>query len=143
EQEYAVERLEAALQNFGPGFHVCQYLFKTNRPEIPFARYDDPGVQASVDCREKLFREKADRLFEIEIYYAIVLEGSRSKTGVGVALRRMFGDPAGGINELRAQFTNNGIKTLLRSQIERDLARLVQRITAFVRQLADFVQIEL
>lgn len=142
EQEYAVKRLEAALKNFGPGFHVYQYLFKTNRPEIPFAHYDDPVVQESVDCRKELFREKADRLFEIEIYYAIVLEGSRSKTGVGVALRRLFGDPAGGMNELRAQFTNNGIKTLLRSQIERDLARLVQRVQAFVRQLADFVRID-
>jgi type IV secretion system protein VirB4 len=36
EQEYAVKRLEAALKAFGPGFHVYQYLFKTNRPEIPF-----------------------------------------------------------------------------------------------------------
>ena len=34
------------------------------------------------------------------------------------------------------------MKTLLRSQIERDLARLEQRVQAFVRQLADFVQIE-
>jgi type IV secretory pathway VirB4 component len=42
EQEYAVKRLEAALKAFGPGFHVYQYLFKSNRPEIPFARYDDP-----------------------------------------------------------------------------------------------------
>jgi type IV secretory pathway VirB4 component len=41
EQEYAVKRLEAALKAFGPAFHVYQYLFKTNRPEIPFARYDD------------------------------------------------------------------------------------------------------
>ena len=45
EQEYAVKRLEAALKNFGPGFHVYQYLFKTNRPDIPFAQYDDPIVQ--------------------------------------------------------------------------------------------------
>ena len=43
EQEYAVKRLEAALKAFGPGFHVYQYLFKHNRPEIPFANYDDPG----------------------------------------------------------------------------------------------------
>ncbi|MGC2793609.1 MAG: hypothetical protein WA899_16410, partial [Candidatus Sulfotelmatobacter sp.] len=35
EQEYAVKRLEAALKAFGPGFHVCQYLFKSNRPDIP------------------------------------------------------------------------------------------------------------
>jgi type IV secretory pathway VirB4 component len=36
EQEYAVKRLEAALKAFGPGFHVYQYLFKSNRPEIPW-----------------------------------------------------------------------------------------------------------
>ena len=32
QQEYAVKRLEAALKAFGPGFHVYQYLFKSNRP---------------------------------------------------------------------------------------------------------------
>ena len=46
EQEYAVKRLEAALKAFGPGFHVYQYLFKSNRPDIPFAKYDDPIVRS-------------------------------------------------------------------------------------------------
>ena len=85
EQEYAVKRLEAALKSFGPGFHVYQYLFKTNRPEIPFARYDDPVVQTAVDQRREFFEAKRDRLFQIEIFYCILLEGSRSKTGVGAA----------------------------------------------------------
>jgi len=48
EQEYAVKRLEAALKAFGPGFHIYQYLFKSNRPDIPFAKYDDPIVEAAV-----------------------------------------------------------------------------------------------
>ena len=142
EQEYAVKRLEAALKNFDSGFHVYQYLFKTNRPEIPFARYKNPVIQAGVDRREQLFREKSDRLFEIEIFYGIVLEGARSKTGVGVALQRLFHDPAGGLNELKAQFSNHGMKVLLRSQIDRDLGRLEQRVQAFTHQLADFVRIE-
>jgi type IV secretion system protein TrbE len=47
QQEYAVKRLEAALKAFGPGFHVYQYLFKSNRPDIPFATYDDPIVAAA------------------------------------------------------------------------------------------------
>ncbi|HYW38402.1 MAG TPA: hypothetical protein VE957_09840, partial [Terriglobales bacterium] len=47
EQEYAVKRLEAALKAFGPGFHVYQYLFKSNRPDIPFATYDDPIVETA------------------------------------------------------------------------------------------------
>jgi hypothetical protein len=55
EQEYAVKRLEAALKAFGPGFHVYQYLFKSNRPDIPFARYHDPIVEAAIDQRRKFF----------------------------------------------------------------------------------------
>jgi len=143
EQAYAVKRLEAALRNFGPGFRVYQYLFKTNNPEIPFAEYENRMVQTGQDRRREHFREKADRLFEIEIYYCILLEGARSKTGVRAALRRLFQDPTGGLNELRAQFSNRGIKILLRNQIERDLADLEQRVQAFVHQLADLVGSEL
>ncbi len=142
EQEYAVKRLEAALKSFGPGFHVYQYLFKSNRPEIPFARYENPIVQESQDYRQQLFETKADRLFQIEIYYCVLLEGARSKTGVRAALGRLFRDPAGAMNELKAQFINNGMKTLLRSQIERDLAQLEQRVQTFVHQLADLTRIE-
>jgi len=142
EQEYAVKRLEAALKNFGPGFHIYQYLFKTNNPEIPFADYQNPVVQTGQDRRRKLFREKADRLFDIEIYYCILLEGARSKAGLNAAIHRLFHDLAGGLDELRAQFSNRRTKTLLRTHIERDLARLEQRARAFARQLADFVRIE-
>jgi type IV secretion system protein VirB4 len=141
-QEYAVKRLEAALKAFGPGFHVYQHLFKSNRPEIPFANYDNPVVQEAVDYRRQFFEEKANSLYQIEIYYCILLEGSRSKTGVRAALAQLFRDPAGAVNELKAQFTNKRMKTLLRSQIERDLARLEQRVQGFARQLGDFVRIE-
>jgi type IV secretion system protein VirB4 len=141
-QEYAVKRLEAALKSFGPGFHVYQYLFKSNRPEIPFANYDDPVVQAAIDQRREFFEAKQDRLYQIEIFYCILLEGARSKTGVGAALARLFSDPAGAVGELRTQFTNSSMKTLLRSQIEGDLARLNGQVQAFVRQLSDFMQIE-
>src|SRR5271156_5101458 len=141
-QEYATKRLEAALKAFGPGFHVYQYLFKSNRPDIPFAHYDDPVVEAAIEQRRQFFEAKKDRLYQIEILYAVVLEGSRSKTGVGAALARLFRDPAGGIAEFKAQFTNNAMKVLLRSQIEQDLGQLDQRVKTFVRQLNDFMRIE-
>jgi type IV secretion/conjugal transfer VirB4 family ATPase len=142
EQEYAVKRLETALKAFGPGFHVYQYLFKSNRPEIPFHRYDDPIVEAAIDQRRQFFEAKRDYLYQVEIYYSILLEGARSKTGLGAALARLFHDPAGAVGELKAQFTNGSMKTLLRSQIEHDLTQLEQRVQAFSRQLADFMQIE-
>src|SRR6266849_5374877 len=142
QQEYAVKRLEAALKAFGPGFHIYQYLFKSNRPDIPFATYDDPIVEAAIDQRRKFFEAKRDHLYQVEIFYCILLEGARSKTGVGAAFARFFRDPAGAVGELKAQFTSDSMKTLLRSHIEHDVRRLDQCVQAFVRQLADFMQIE-
>ena len=137
-----MKRLEAALKVFGPGFHVYQYLFKSNRPDIPFATYDDPIVEAAIDQRRKFFEARREHLYQIEIFYCILLEGTRSKTGVGTALARLLRDPEGAIAELKSQFTNDNMKTLLRKHIERDLQRLDQHVQAFARQLADFMQIE-
>jgi len=142
-QEYAVKRLESALKAFGQGFHVYQYLFKANRPEIPFVSYDDPVVEAAVEQRRRFFESKRDNLYQIEIFYVVLLEGARSKRGIGTAIARLFSDPSGAIGELQAQFSNKSVKTLLRLQIETDLARLDQRVQAFTRQLADFVKITL
>jgi type IV secretion system protein TrbE len=142
EQEYAVKRLEAALKSFGPGLHVYQYLFKSNRPEIPFAAYEDPVVEAAIDQRRKFFDAKRDHLYQVEIFYCILLEGRRSKTGIAAAFARLFSDPAGAVAELKAQFSNDNMKRLLRSHIDRDARRLNQHVEAFVRQLADFVRIE-
>jgi type IV secretion system protein VirB4 len=142
-QEYAVKRLESALKAFDPGFHVYQYLFKSNCPDIPFAEYDDPVVAAAIDQRRQFFEAKREHLYEVEIFYCILLEGTRSKTGVGAALARLFHDPASAIEELRTQFTSNSMKTLLRAHIERDVSRVAQQVQAFARQLADFMQIEI
>ncbi|MGB8061960.1 MAG: hypothetical protein WCF26_08700 [Candidatus Sulfotelmatobacter sp.] len=73
---------------------------------------------------------------------ASLIEGARSKTGVGTALIRLLRDPEGAIAELKSQFTNDSMKKLLRTHIERDLQRLDQHVQAFARQLADFMQIE-
>ena len=141
EQEHAVKRLEAALKSFGHGFHIYQYLIKTSRPEIPFAHYEDPVVEAAIDQRRTFFAAKKDSLYQVEIFYVVLLEGSRSKRGIGAALAMLLSDPAGAWNELGGQFSQSKMKTLLRSQIEASLGRLEQSVEAFSRQLADFVQI--
>jgi type IV secretion system protein VirB4 len=142
EQEYAVKRLESAFKAFGQGFHIYQYLFKQNRPEIPFVHYEDPVVEAAIDQRRQFFEAKRDRLYQIEIFYCIVLEGARSKTGIGAALARLFTDPAGAIDELKTQFGGSRMKKLLRTQIQNSVATLEQRVQAFTRQLGDFIEIK-
>ena len=99
-------------------------------------------MEAAIEQRRKFFEAKRDHLYQVEIFYCILLEGARSKTGVGAAFARFFRDPAGAVGELKAQFTSDSMKTLLRSHIEHDVRRLDQCVQAFVRQLADFMQIE-
>jgi type IV secretion system protein TrbE len=142
-QDYSVKRLESALKSFGSGFRVYQYLFKSNRPEIPFESYDDPIVQTEVNHRREFFAAKRDHLYQVEIFYCILLQGAGSKTGIGAAFGRLVNDPAGGFGELKAQFSNGGMKTLLRTQIEHDIALLEQRVRALVGQLSDFMQIDI
>ena len=142
EQDYAVKRLESALKGFGVGFHVYQYLFKSNRPDIPFATYDDPLIDAAIDQRRQFFGSKRDRLYQIEIFYVILLEGTRSKPGLLATLGKVSSDPQGAIQELKARFSSNATKRLLRSEIDADLVKLTQRVENFSRQLADLVAIE-
>ena len=141
EQDYAVKRLEAALKAFGPGIRIYQYLFKTNRPEIPFARYDDAVVDTAIDQRRTFFEGKRDELFQVEIFYVVLSEGQRAKRGIGAGLTMLVRDPAAGFNELRSQFSSNSMKTLIRSQLGAAVTRLEQRVQVFARQLQDFVQV--
>ena len=69
-------------------------------------------MEAAIEQRRQFFEAKKDRLYQIEIFYAVVLEGPRSKTGVGAALGQLVRDPAGGVAELKAQFTNSAMKGL-------------------------------
>src|SRR5258705_1824992 len=128
EQQYAVRRLEAAFKTFGEGFHIYQYLLKTSRPEIPFASYGDEVIDAAVQQRREYFESKLDRLYRVEIFYVVVLQGSRSKTGVIFGLKRFPRDPDGAMRELKAQFSSSGTKVLLRKQIMADRQTLRQKV---------------
>jgi type IV secretion/conjugal transfer VirB4 family ATPase len=143
EQQYAVKRLESAMKSFSEGFHVYQYLFKSNRPNIPFAHYDDELIDAAIDQRRQFFEAKRDSLYQIEIFYVVILEGVRSKRGLFSSLARIPGDPRRGLDDLKAQFIGKQMRTLVRTEVERDRFKLEQRVELFVRQLADLTPIQI
>lgn len=68
---------------------------------------------------------------------------SNRKHGISEALARLPQDPHGGLQVLKAQFSSDKRKFLLREHIEADLLRLEQRVHSFVRQLSDLVQIDI
>ena len=142
-QALSVKHLEAALKFFGPDYRIYQYLFKQNNPEIPFQTYGDELIDAAVEQRRKFFESKADSLYQIDIYYVVIYETKRARTGIGKALSHLINDPKRSIEELKGLFTGSRMTTLLKEELSLDAAKLHQRVSAFIRHLQQDTAIEI
>ncbi|MGC1781469.1 MAG: VirB8/TrbF family protein [Acidobacteriaceae bacterium] len=142
-RDYAVKRLEAAFRSLDDKARLYQILFKHNRPAIPHAEYDSPLVRAAVEQRSAFLQSKADRLYSIEMYWVVMIDGSYQKTGLLHALSQLPKQPRSSLLDLRALFSGNKERTLIYEQIERDRLRLQQKINSLSGQLNDLMTVEL
>jgi type IV secretion system protein VirB4 len=141
--DYAVKRLEAALRSLDDKCRLYQILFKRNRPAIPHAEYENPLVRAAVEQRSAFLQSKADRLYSIEIFWIVMVDGSYQKTGLLHALSQLPKQPRSSLRDLHALFSGNKERTLLYEQIERDRLRLQQKANSLSGQLNDLMTVEL
>jgi type IV secretion system protein VirB4 len=142
-RDYAVKRLEAALRSLDNACRLYQILFKRNRPAIPHAEYGNPLVRAAVEQRSAFLQSKADRLYSIEIFWVVMIDGSYQKTGLLHALTGLPRRPRSSLRDLRALFSGNKERTLIYEQIERDRLRLQQKANSLSGQLSDLTSVEL
>ncbi|MGA8939283.1 MAG: DUF87 domain-containing protein, partial [Acidobacteriaceae bacterium] len=142
-RDYAVKRLEAAFRSFDDRCRLYQILFKHNRPTIPHASYENPLVRAAVEQRAAFLQSKSDRLYSIEIYWVVMIDGSYKKTGLLHALAQLPKQTRSSLRDLRALFSGNKERTLIYEQIERDRLRLQQKVNSLSGQLNDLMRVEL
>jgi len=142
-RDYAVKRLEAALRSLDDRCRLYQILFKRNRPAIPHAEYENPLVRAAVEQRSAFLESKADRLYSVEIYWVVMINGRYQKTGLLHALSQFPKQPRSSLRDLRALFSGNKERTLIYEQIERDRLRLQQKVQSLSGQLNDLMTVEL
>jgi type IV secretion system protein VirB4 len=142
-RDYAAKRLEAAFRSLDDRTRLYQILFKRNHPTIPHTEYDNPLVRASVEQRAAFLRSKSDRLYSIEIYWVVMVDGSYAKTSFIHALTQLPKQPRSSLRDLRALFSGNKERTLLYGQIERDRLRLQQKVQSLSGQLNDLTTVEL
>lgn len=142
-RDYAVKRLEAALRSLDDKCRLYQVLFKHNRPAIPHAEYDDPLVRAAVQQRAAFLESKADRLYSIEIFWVVMVNGSYQKTGLLHALGTLPKDPRSSLRDIRALLSGNRERTLVYEQIERDRLLLGQKVQSLSGQLNDLMTVTL
>jgi type IV secretion system protein VirB4 len=139
-RDYAVKRLEAALRSLDDKTRLYHILFKHNRPEIQHAEYENPLVRAAVEQRAAFLKAKLGRLYSIEIFWVVMINGSYRKTGLLHALAQLPKQPRSSLRDLHALFSGNKEHTLLYEQIERDRLRLQQKVSSLSGQLNDLMK---
>ncbi|MGC1782102.1 MAG: hypothetical protein WA708_06255 [Acidobacteriaceae bacterium] len=142
-RDYMVKRLEAAFRSLDDKTRLYQILFKRNRPAIPHAEYENPLVRAAVEQRSAFLESKSDRLYSIEIFWVVMIDGSYAKTGLLHALSQLPKQPRSSLGDLRALFSGSKERTLIYEQIERDRLRLQQKTQSLTGQLNDLMTVEL
>jgi type IV secretion system protein TrbE len=143
ERDYAVKRLEAAFRSLDTRTRLYQILFKHSRPEIAHTKYDNSLVRAAVEQRVEFLRSKADRLYTIEIFWVVMMDGSFARIGLLPALSELARDPRRSFTQIRGLLDSNQQRTLLYEQIERYRTRLEQKVQSLSGQLNDLTEIEL
>ncbi len=142
-RDYVVKRLEAALRSLDEKTRLYQVLFRHNCPEIPHAEYTNPLVRAAAEQRANFLAAKTDRLYAVEIFWIVMIDGGYARTGLSHALTTLPQHPRSSLRDLRALFSGSRERTLLHEQIERDRMRLQQKVQSLSGQLNDLTTVEL
>ena len=116
-RDYAVKRLEAALRSLDDRCRLYQILFKRNHPQIPHSEYTNPLVRAAVEQRSAFLAWKSERLYLIEMYWVVMMDGSYARTGLLHTLATLPKQPRASLGGLRALFSGNRERTLVYEQI--------------------------
>jgi type IV secretory pathway VirB4 component len=88
--DQVARRFESALRIFDENFRLYQYLSKREGVAIPSRSYDNPVVEEAVTSRVQYLEGKTEKLYSLEIHFAVCYEGWKHKAG-----------PQGGLAEFR------------------------------------------
>jgi len=87
------------------------------------------------------FASKADKLYLIDLYWIVLVQGSYARSTLWQALAKLRTDIGGSFRDVRALFSQDKQRTFLRAQIERDHLLLRQKVLSLIGQLSDLVEI--
>jgi type IV secretion system protein TrbE len=137
------KRLESALRLFDENFRVYQYLFKRNHPSIPFKLYNHPVVDAAIRNRVAYLGRKSETLYQLSLYFVVLLEGFRSAETLAGFLGEIPKDPLTAFSNLRAWFSTKGQVVRLDGELGRAQTALLQKTKSFELQVSDLVAVRM
>jgi len=137
------KRLESAFKIFDEKCRVYQYLFKRSGETVSPQTYENPVVNAAIRNRADFLSSKAQDLYSLDIYYAVVMEGPQAQRAIFAALSQAPRSPRRAWQELRALLSTRRQVVLMEEEITRAQRLLVQRAENFILQVKDFMPTEI
>jgi len=137
------KRLESAMRLFDDRCRLYQYLYKRNRQTIPHESYENAVVNAAIQTRIGYLESKADHLYSLTIYYAILFEGFRYRNSLLGALAKLLSSPREGLRDLSASLSAKGQVLLIEDELSEAHAALHHKTRAFIVQVSDFMGVRL
>src|SRR6185437_1655154 len=142
EIDHCTKRVEAAFKIFDENCRVYQYLLKRNGAAIPYQKYENPIVSAAIESRIAYLQDKAENLYDLEIYYVVLLETDKTRKAWGQLFHAIGRDPKRALSEVRASMSSRGEISLIAEGIERNRNRLEQKVSSFILQVSDFLDVK-
>ena len=139
----STKRLESALKLFDNRCRIYQYLFKRNAPEIAHRTYPNPVLSAAIENRITYLKGKADSLYAISIYFVIILENPSAKKSFLRPFRQAIRERQRPWRELKALLEREQQVFLLGEEIQGAQTSLNEKVSSFIRQVHDFLPVEL
>ncbi len=137
--DHVARRFEAALRTFDERFRIYQYVIKRNQPTLPRRDHANPVVKQAVADRIAYLTDKADHLYSLDTYIAVVYEASRPTYDFKRRLAQWTESPGRAVRE--ALSTDRAL-TVLETGLEKASDILRQKVASFVTQLQDVVPVE-
>jgi type IV secretion/conjugal transfer VirB4 family ATPase len=142
EIDHYTKRLESALKIFDEKCRVYQYLFKRNRQCIPRRPHENPIVNAATQSRAAFLEAKSDRLYSLDICYAVLMDGLEKQKALLESLAEAPRDPRRAWREIKGLLSTQKQVLLLRGELGRAQSLLRQKAESFVLQVNDFLEAE-
>jgi len=137
--DQVARRFDGATRIFNEDFRLYQYLVKRRSPPIPFEHYDHPVVAEAIANRMAYLRHKAEKLFSVEIYFAVVYEGGRRAVDLRRRVRDAIRRP---LAAARERLSTEAKVTILEEDLSRAQEVLRTKLDNFVIQLQGSIPAE-
>ena len=140
QKDQIARRFESALRMFDERFRVYQYLLKRESGPLPHEHYANPVVEEAIADRIEYLNAKSSTLYSIEAYLAVVYEDWMPAQDLRGTLRHFATEPKAA---WRRMFSTKHASADLAGEIDRAREVLAGKVTSFILQLQDAIEVEL